>query len=267
MADSPRIQAPDAHQLNVLIRMLSAPDPVERNVAGRALRDMSAGQIADTLKDPFLAPEAMDFFAHHSGSRPDWVASLLENPALPDNLRALLGGIVAEPKRAADDLGPLAAHEQPAASEPRDDTPPADGEVNELTLSQKIQKLSVGQKVKWAMKGDKEVRNILIKDTNREVYMAVLNNPGLKENEVEMLTKNTGTSTEILRHIGRNREWMANAGIMKNLILNSKTPVELSIRFLPRLSNKDLDFIEKSRNLPSAVRSNAKRLLSSKRKG
>ena len=54
---------------------------------------------------------------------------------------------------------------------------------------------------------------------------------------------------------------------MRNLVHNSKTPVELSIRFLPRMNFKDLEFIAKSRNLPMAVRTNAKRLVSSKRKG
>jgi hypothetical protein len=124
--------------------------------------------------------------------------------------------------------------------------------------------MNVGQKIKSAMKGDKEVRTILIKDTNRDVYMAVLKNPGLKENEIEMLTKNTGTNVEILRAIGSNREWVANRNILNGLVMNPKTPVSLSIRFLSRLGRKDVEFIAKSRSLPVALRNNAKRMISTK---
>ena len=117
------------------------------------------------------------------------------------------------------------------------------------------------------MKGDKEARGILLKSTNRQIYMSVLENPGIKESEIEMLTRNTSTNSEILRAIGRNREWSASRNIMKNLVMNSKTPVEVSNRFLTRLSAKDLEFIVKSRNLPMAVRNNAKRLMEQKKKG
>jgi len=94
--------------------------------------------------------------------------------------------------------------------------------------------------------------------------MAVLKNPGLKENEIEMLTKNTGTNVEILRAIANNREWVANRNILYGLVMNPKTPVSLSIRFLSRLGRKDLEFIAKSRSLPVALRNNAKRMIVSK---
>jgi len=136
-----------------------------------------------------------------------------------------------------------------------------------LSLAQRIQRMRVGEKIKLAMKGNKECRNILVKDTNREVFMAVLSNPGLKESEVEMLAKNTGTNAEILRAIGRNREWVANRNIVYSLVLNPKTPVEVTVRFLPRLMKKDLEFITNSRSLPMALRTNAKRLLAAKAKG
>ena len=126
--------------------------------------------------------------------------------------------------------------------------------------------MNIGQKIKAAMKGDKEYRTILIKDTNRDVYKAVLNNPGLKENEVEMLTKNTGTNVEILRAIANNREWMANRNIVNGIVMNPKTPVDLSIRFLSRLSKKDMELITKSRSLPVALRNTAKGILSSRTK-
>lgn len=137
----------------------------------------------------------------------------------------------------------------------------------EMTLTQRVQGMTVGEKIKLALKGDKEARALLLKDTNREIYMSVLKNPGLKESEVEMITKNTATNTDILRTIAKNREWTANRNILKNLVYNSKTPMAFSVRFLPRMNPKDLEFIAKSRNLPMALRANAKRLVASKGKG
>jgi predicted transcriptional regulator len=127
--------------------------------------------------------------------------------------------------------------------------------------------MGVGEKIKLALKGDKEARTILLKSTNRQIYMSVLENPGIKESEIEMLTKNSSTNSEILRAIGRNREWAVNRNVMKNLVMNSKTPVEVSNRFLTRMPARDLEIIDKSRNLPMAVRSNARRLLEQKKKG
>ena len=236
----------DARQLGIMVKMLHASDPRTRDVAARALKDIEPAQVAFLLSDPSLHPEALIYFAKHASERRDWIEALLSNPSLPDEDRAFLIA-----SRAAD--------------------PPSerDSEENleDLNLSQRIQRMRVGEKIKMAMTGDKEARGILVKDTNREVYMAVLSNPGIKENEVEMLAKNTGTNADILRAIGRNREWASNRNIMHSLVMNPKTPVEITIRFLPRLNKKDLEFIDKSRSLPMALRSTAKRILSSKEKG
>ena len=236
----------DALQLGVLIKMLHSQEAQDRDVAVRALKELTPEKIAFLLKDPELSPEAIEYFARHTGERRDWIYALLSNPALGEEDRALL--------TAAE-----------AALPEKEEEPEADDE-EDLSVAQEVQRMNVGQKIKSAMKGDKELRTILIKDNNRDVYMAVLKNPGLKENEVEMLVKNTGTNAEILRAIGNNREWMANRNILNGLVMNPKTPVSLSIRFLSRLGRKDVEFIAKSRSLPVALRNNAKRIISAKQR-
>jgi len=233
----------DALHLGVVIRMLHSQEARERDAAVRALKEIPPEKIASFLRDPKLIPDAIEYFARHAGERRDWIEALLGNPSLCEEDRALL--------TAAE-----------AALPEEDKEVPEDEEG--LTISQRIQRMNIGQKIKTGMKGDKEARTILIKDTNRDVYMAVLKNPGLKENEIEMLTKNTGTNVEILRAIANNREWVANRNILNGLVMNPKTPVNLSIRFLSRLSRKDVEFIAKSRSLPVALRNNARRMISTK---
>jgi len=233
----------DALHLGVLIKMLESEGARERDVAVRALKEITPENITVLLRDPKLAPEAIEYFARHAGERRDWIEALLSNPSLQEEDRVLLV--------AANATLPEEMEEVPEDEE-------------DLNISQRIQRMNIGQKIKTAMKGNKEARTILIKDTNRDVYMAVLKNPGLKENEIEMLTKNTGTNVEILRAIANNREWVANRNILNGLVMNPKTPVNLSIRFLSRLGRKDIEFIAKSRSLPVALRNNAKRMISSK---
>jgi len=233
----------EAVHLGVLVKMLASQEARERDVAVRALKEITPENITVLLRDPKLAPVAIQYFARHAGERRDWIEALLSNPSLPEEDRALLV--------AADTVLP-------------EDTREISEDEEDLNIAQRIQRMNVGQKIKTAMKGDKEARTILIKDTNRDVYMAVLKNPGLKENEIEMLTKNTGTNAEILRAIGNNREWVANRNILNGLVLNPKTPVNLSIRFLSRLGRKDVEFIAKSRSLPVALRNNARRIISAK---
>jgi hypothetical protein len=242
---SPKVTA---DYLGALVLMLASEDTTERDIAARALKDTPPESITPVLSDGSLRYEVIRFFAEHVGERRDWIKALLENPSLLDEDKAVLTAASAV-------LGPA----PPPGAEEEDD--------EDLSIGQRIAKMRVGEKIKMAMKGDKEARTILIKDTNREVYLAVLNNPGMKEAEVEMMVKNTGTSADILRVIAKNREWVSNRNIMSGLILNPKTPPELSIRFLARLGVKELEKIEKSRGLPSAVRTNAKRILSQKRKG
>ena len=240
-------KSPDAHQLGIMVKMLNAQDSRTRDIAAKALKNAEPQHVAALLSDPSLEPEAIVYFARHVGNRLDWIEALLLNPSLPEEDRAVL-------------VAARASFRPAEKGSPKDD-----GKA--LNLAQRIQMMRVGEKIKLAMKGDKEARSILVKDTNREVYMAVLNNPGLKESEVEMLAKNTGTNTEILRAIGRNREWISNRNIAYSLVMNPKTPVEITIRFLPRLTKKDLDFITNSKSLPMALRTNAKRLLIAKAKG
>lgn len=236
----------NARQLGILVRMLNAADQKTRDVAARAMKNLDPEKVSVLLQDRVLSEDVLVFFARHASGRKDWVESLLSNPSLPEEGRAAL-------------LNQVPEH-SPLKEETAEDG-------KELNISQRIARMTVGEKIKFAMKGDKEARTILIKDPNREVFMSVLGNPGIKENEVEMIAKNTGTNADILRAIARNREWVSNRNIMLSLVMNPKTPVEISVRFLPRLMKRDLEFIVKSRALPMAVRTNARRLVLAKAKG
>jgi len=130
-----------------------------------------------------------------------------------------------------------------------------------LNLSLRIQRMSVSEKIQLALKGNKEVRTILIRDPNKDVALSVIENPKITETEVELIAQSRNVPEEVLRSIAKNREWMKNYAILNSLVNNPKTPVGVSLPLLNHLKNKDLHYIENSKGVPSILRITAKRLL------
>lgn len=126
---------------------------------------------------------------------------------------------------------------------------------------QKIQKLTVAQRIQLALRGGREIRNILVKDPNKEVSLSVLENAKITETEVEMIAKNRSSLDEALRRVSKNREWMKKYAIILALVTNPKTPPGIAVALVSDIKTKDLAIIEMNRNVAEAVRAAAKKLL------
>ena len=128
------------------------------------------------------------------------------------------------------------------------------------TLLQKVQGLTVAEKRMLAMRGGREARSILIKDTNKQIVMAVLDNPKIKEAEMEMFARSRSIPDEALRAITRTKEWMKNYGVLLAVVSNPKTPAGVAVPLLYGLKIKDLASLEKNRNIAEVIRTTAKKL-------
>lgn len=124
--------------------------------------------------------------------------------------------------------------------------------------------MSTSKKIKVAILGDRNERNILIRDPNRMVALSVLENPKVTESEIESFAKMRNVSDEVLKKIGTTREWVKNYQIACALVKNPKTPVHVSMSLLGRMLPKDLRDAAMSKDLPEVIRSAAKRLLNEK---
>jgi len=134
-------------------------------------------------------------------------------------------------------------------------------DVNEfITIVRRILLMNVKDRVRYAMKGDREVRNILIRDSNRIVSDAVIKNPKITDQEVEKIAAMRTISGDILRQIGTNRQWLRSYSIIHNLARNPRTPMPIIMSIIPRLMPKDLKSLGMNRNVPDAVRQQAARL-------
>ena len=135
----------------------------------------------------------------------------------------------------------------------------ADDEDDEKSALQRLQEMSVPQKMSRATKGTREERAILIRDPNRLISVAVLSSPKLTDSEVEAIAKMSSVSDEILRIISNNRNWMKNYVVVSALARNPKTPLPVSMNLLNRLNEKDLKVLSTNRNIPEVLRTTARR--------
>jgi hypothetical protein len=129
------------------------------------------------------------------------------------------------------------------------------------TLLQQISSMTVSQRVKFAMKGGSEARRTLIRDNNKVVQRAVLQSPRLTDQEVEAFASMTNLTDEILRLIGKNRNFRKNYNVVRNLLNNGKVPLDCSLGLLPMLNPPDLKKLGMNKNIPETLRATAVKLM------
>ena len=129
-----------------------------------------------------------------------------------------------------------------------------------ISLIKRIMFMSVKDRVKLAVKGDREARGILIRDSNKIVATGVIHNPRLTDQEVENIATMRTVAEEVLRLIGMNRAWARSYPIIHNLARNPRTPMATAVHILPRIRTEDLKAISVNRNVSEAVRRQAYRL-------
>jgi hypothetical protein len=136
------------------------------------------------------------------------------------------------------------------------------GELNaeRVSLIRKIMFMNTKARMKLAMKGDREARGILIRDSNKVVCAAVVNNPRITEHEIENIAAMRAVADEVLRLIAMNRSWARAYPIIHNLARNPRTPIPTVMNILPRIRTKDLLNLTQNRNVSEAVRRQAYRL-------
>jgi hypothetical protein len=134
------------------------------------------------------------------------------------------------------------------------------------SLYAKIREMTVGERIKLALKGNHDARMILIRDSNRLIQRFVLQNPRISEDEVGMISRNRNVESEILKLIGDNRTWVKNYQVRLGLVSNPKTPLATALHMLASITERDLRLLAKNKNISTTVVSQARRLLAQRGK-
>jgi hypothetical protein len=145
-----------------------------------------------------------------------------------------------------------------------DETAPPMEEGKRLTLSQRVMKMSITEKIKLATVGNREARSLLIRDNNKLVAVAVIRSPRITDGEVLRVAANRATLDEVLRIIYGNREWTKKYPVKLALVKNPKTPLAISLRFLAALRESEVKELARDRNVPSSIQQAARKMTDKK---
>ena len=88
----------------------------------------------------------------------------------------------------------------------------------------------------------------------------MLQSPRLTDQEVEAYASMTNLTDEILRLIATNRNFRKNYTVVRNLMNNPKTPLDVTLHMLPILNAIDLKKLTTNKNVPETLRTTATKL-------
>lgn len=267
---------------------LDAEEGVAQRAAS-ALLNIPAENFIAALERADAAPALFDYCAENLAAKPGIADAMAKNASCPtaalervashfsaagiqallDNLErltssaTLIAALAASPHANPEQRNQI-AEMQKGVLEEKDlveavASVPADPERRK-TLIQRLAKMNVVQRVQLGLLGGREERIALIRDPNKVVQRAVLQSARLTESEVEGFASMTVLSAEVLRAISNNRLWMKNYSIARNLTTNSKTPLDISLHLLPRLTTRDLKILAANKNVPDTLRSMAAKM-------
>jgi len=148
--------------------------------------------------------------------------------------------------------------EAPPAVEGEEEALPDDEDIR--TLYQQLLTMKIPEKISLAVKGNKEARLLLIRDSNKVVQEAVIDSPKLTDGEVEAFAKMRNLPEELLRKIARNGDWMKQLPIARALATNPKTPVGVSLPLVKRLTDFDIKNLLRDKNVSEVIRREAKKV-------
>jgi hypothetical protein len=127
-----------------------------------------------------------------------------------------------------------------------------------LTITQRVLRMSVSEKIKLATLGNKEARTLLLRDANKLVCLAAVTSPRITDGEVMMLANSRTMNAEVLRHIYTSRDYLKIYAIKMSLVKNPKVPLPTALKFLLTLLEKDIKELARDRNVPQTIQAQAK---------
>jgi hypothetical protein len=119
---------------------------------------------------------------------------------------------------------------------------------------QKIAHLDVKGRIQLALKGNKEERSLLIRDGTKVVALAVLDAPKLSDGEVEKFASQKNVLEAVLRQIPLKRRFMKNYIVVRNLVANPRTPLDLGLGLMKNLLAQDLKNISGNKEVSETIR-------------
>jgi hypothetical protein len=259
LRSNPYLKAEDVSTVAGLIKALE-PAPAAVIATGEAdgqavvARGTEEGPISDGLSeegDEVPDEVVVAYLSEHASE----IAQEKDKPFQPvGGIVDLLGANyfpVVENKNMAEIAPAAATAPAAAAARPKAALTPPGQRDNSV---QKINRLDVKGRIQLAMKGNKEERSILIRDGTKVVALAVLDAPKISDGEVEKFALQKNVLEAVLRQIPLKRRFMKNYIVVRNLVSNPRTPLDLGLGLMKHLLTQDLKNISGNKEVSETVR-------------
>jgi hypothetical protein len=247
-------QAATVSAASAVPQVEEAVTPEEAGVAVDAPAGDEAGEVPDEAVSSYLAEHATEIAADQDKPfQPvGGIVELLGADYFPVSENKDMAEMAAGEEKAAVPSGAASAAARPKPAGPlpgqRDNT------------VQKINRLDVKGRIQLAMKGNKEERSILIRDGTKVVALAVLDAPKLSDGEVEKFALQKNVLEAVLRQIPLKRRFMKNYIVVRNLVSNPRTPLDLGLGLMKHLQIQDLKNISANKEVSETVRKLASKM-------
>lgn len=244
------------------VRLLRCPALVEALYFNKTARMSSVSRALELCARNGVRLDGIPAYA-------ETVAALTADPkaATPSTSDEVFAAVLHE----ADEVGGADAGHAPAGGAP--DAPAAEpAAANEApkhkvsTSFIKFEELKIFEKVRLATVGNAHCRQVLIRDTNKVVAMAAIRSPSITDGEIVAAAANRAVCDDVIRFIANNRECSKSYAVKQALVNNPKCPLASSLRLLAFLRPDDLKAVARSRNIPGALATAAKKLLGTREK-
>ena len=261
LKSNPYLKKEEAEELQKLANARAAPaaeHPIENPIEHLVEQAEAATETPESPAGSEAASEAGDdevvstyLQEHASDIAAEWDKPFQAIGGIADLLRPDYFPVtdVAEAPAPAAPAAPTPVAAPQVAPAPK----PAAAPIRENAL-QKINRLDVKGRIQLALKGNKEERSLLIRDGTKVVALAVLEAPKLSDGEVEKFASQKNVLESVLRQIPLKRRFMKNYKVVRNLVSNPRTPLDLGLGLMKHLLIADLKNISGNKEVSETVR-------------
>jgi hypothetical protein len=124
--------------------------------------------------------------------------------------------------------------------------------------------MTFAEKAAVAMRGKRMFALLAIDSPNRILAKAGIQNERITENDVQKIVKKRSMHEEVIKEICRNGDWTKAYAVKFALVQHPKTPARFVMQWINLLRVNDLRTLSKSKQIPSNVSMQAKRILQNK---
>lgn len=236
-------------KIEILVVMCQDADAATRDKAFDTLKNWDTTELKQVLADTGTPAVVLEFATERLlPERLELAEVLAANSAVPEKLKNLI-------QVAPDESAKVVVMKEDEA---------VDATPERQTLVQKINRMTVAEKINAALMGSQEERTILVRDANKVVSRAVLQSPKLSDQEVENIVTMKNVSEEVLRLVAMNRKFVRSYSVARNLLNNPRTPIDTGLPLVHRLNDRDLKELSRNKNVAEVIRSTAYRLVKQK---